>query len=379
MKSRNKTNPKKRIKINFAEQNSINEKGKENYKNESNISTYASNNYSVSINNSNKKKLFLDYTFQENKYKLYNHLHNNENITSKLKAKNYYFELKKTFVLNLEMLLFFYHNKKEEQKENIYEEDNEILKLLNSIRKKEIKRNEIKLLIKQKCTNLIKKHENLYSFYKKYQTQINIYNIKINNKLNGINQLDTYISILKSRFSGVDIYINKLRFISEGKKGLKHSKHKLVNCIQKNNKNLLKIRDDNHNIKKLKSEISELKKDNKLSKRQNKLFKVKNPNINLIRVVEFYIRIIRTISLKNKILKNSINSLCKTLEFLDLNQIKDFTEYKRTRQKSSYEIEFSDLENNYYEENKDNNLEEKKEIIKVNLKNFMDFNKILNI
>ena len=59
MKSRNKTNPKKRIKINFAEQNSIDEKGKESNKNESNISTYASNNYSVSINNSNKKKLFL--------------------------------------------------------------------------------------------------------------------------------------------------------------------------------------------------------------------------------------------------------------------------------------------------------------------------------
>ena len=98
-------------------------------------------------------------------------------------------------------------------------------------------------------------------------------------------------------------------------------------------------------------EILELKKNNKLSRRQNRFFKEKTPNINLIRVVEFYIRIIRDNSLKNKYLKQSINSLCKILEFLDLNQIKDFIEYKRNRHKSTYEIEFSDLENNYYEEN----------------------------
>ena len=67
-----------------------------------------------------------------------------------------------------------------------------------------------------------------------------------------------------------------------------------------------------------------------------------------------------------------MNSLCKTLEFLDLNQIKDFTEYKRTRQKSSYEIEFSDLENNYYEENANNLIEKRGD-------NLMDFSKVLNI
>ena len=108
--------------------------------------------------------------------------------------------------------------------------------------------------------------------------------------------------------------------------------------------------------------------------------KSKKPNINLIRVVEFYLRIIRNLSMRNKSLKNSINSLCKTLEFLDLKQIKDFTEYKRSRQKSSYEIEFSDLENNYYEENKCDNLANNnmQEIVN-NLNNFIDFSKVLNI
>ena len=134
----------------------------------------------------------------------------------------------------------------------------------------------------------------------------------------------------------------------------------------------MRIKKEKENIKKIRTEISELKKDNKLSKRQNRLIKEKIPNINLIRVVEFYIRIIRDISLKNKYLKQSINSLCKTLEFLDLNQIKDFIEYKRNRQKSSYEIEFSDLEKNYYEENINN-------IIKNRGINLMDFSKVLKL
>ena len=60
------------------------------------------------------------------------------------------------------------------------------------------------------------------------------------------------------------------------------------------------------------------------------------------------------------------------MEFLDLNQIKDFIEYKRNRQKSSYEIEFSDLEKNYYEENINN-------IIKNRGINLMDFSKVLKL
>ena len=241
-------------------------------------------------------------------------------------------------------------------------------------------KNEIKLSIKQKCNVLITKYDNLYSEQKKLNNQINIYNIKINNNSSQINQKNLYISMLEERFSYIDIYINKLRFVSEGRKGLKHSRHKLKKCIEKNNKNLLRKRNNNNDIKKIKANISELKKDNKLLKKQSRLMKSKKPNINLIRVVEFYLRIIRNLSMRNKSLKNSINSLCKTLEFLDLKQIKDFTEYKRTRQKSSYEIEFSDLENNYYEENKCDNLANNnmQEIVN-NLNNFIDFSKVLNI
>ena len=356
----------KRNKIRFITTNTYNNETKEENKTQSIESTYASRNDIFSIKKDKNKKLFLDYTFQENKNMLYKK-NNNDKLINIIKANNYYYEIKKTFLLNIDLILYYYKNEKNEDK--IREE---IIKLLNNIKKKESQKNEIILSIKKRCNIIISKNDNLYEYQKKIQNQINIYNIKLTNKLKEIDYLNSYISSLKNRFSYVDIYINNLRFIFEGKEGLKHSKHKLKKCIEKNNNNIMRIKKEKENIKKIRTEMSELKKDNKLSKRQNRLIKEKTPNINLIRVVEFYIRIIRDISLKNKYLKQSINSLCKTLEFLDLNQIKDFIEYKRNRQKSSYEIEFSDLEKNYYEENINN-------IIKNRGINLMDFSKVLKL
>ena len=251
MISRTKTFPKKRNTLNFAKKNLLNENGKENSKNESNISTYDSNHYSLDIKNKKNQKLFLDYTFQENKYKLHNNK-NKEKLIDNTKVKTYYYELKKTFMINLDLLLYYYNSNNLKEKEKNKEETNEILKLLNNIKKKIILKNELKLSIKQKCNSLITKYDNYVLIRKNYQNQINIYNTKINNKLNMINQKNLYISLLSERFSYIDIYINKLRFVSEGRKGLKHSRHKLKKCIEKNDKNLLTIRNNNNDIKKIK-------------------------------------------------------------------------------------------------------------------------------
>ena len=232
-----------------------------------------------------------------------------------------------------------------------------------------------KIQLKKKCNELISKNDYVNNYHKKINNQLNQYNIKIENKIKEIKESNNYISYIKKKFYGVEKYINKLRFNSEGKRGIE-KKNKLKRFIRSNNKYLLNISNYNKNIKKLKENISEIKKDNKLLRSQNKLYKWDKPDINLIRVVEFYIRIIRNISLKNKILKNSIYSLSKTLDFLDLNLISNFNEYKRNRQKSSYEIEFSDLENNYYEENINRNYKDKKE---NNIDKFMDFSEVLDM
>ena len=73
-----------------------------------------------------------------------------------------------------------------------------------------------------------------------------------------------------------------------------------------------------------------------------------------------------------KNLQNSVNSLSKTLEFLDLNKIVNFNEFKRSKQRSSYEIEFSNLEDNDCNDIEEINNKTKK----INM--FMDFNKVLN-
>ena len=161
MISKTKAFPKRRNTLNFAKKNLLNENGKENSKNESNISTYDSNHYSLDIKNKKNQKLFLDYTFQENKYKLHNNK-NKEKLTDNIKVKTYYYELKKTFMLNLDLLLYYYNYNNTEIKEKNKEENNEILKLLNNIKKKIILKNELKLTIKRQCNNLITKYDNFY-------------------------------------------------------------------------------------------------------------------------------------------------------------------------------------------------------------------------
>ena len=184
----------KRNKIKFITTNTYNNETKEENKTQSIESTYASRNDIFSIKKDKNKKLFLDYTFQENKNMLYKK-NNNDKLINIIKAKNYYYEIKKTFLLNIDLILYYYKNEKNEDK--IREE---IIKLLNNIKKKESQKNEIILSIKKRCNILISKNDNLYEYQKKIQNQINIYNIKLTNKLKEIDYLNSYISSLKIDF-----------------------------------------------------------------------------------------------------------------------------------------------------------------------------------
>ena len=335
---------------------------KEKSKTDSTSSTYYSNNFCYTDVN---QSLFLDYAFKGNRNKLYN----NKNINF-IKAKNYNYELEQTFKINLDLLLSYYNkvNNEDKMKE---ENKKEIISLLINIRDKVKQKKETLEFIKQKCNQLISKNDCANSFHKRLDLQINQYNTKLQNKLNEIEESTNYISKIKKRFLGVEKYVNKKRFNSEGKIHTQ-KKSKFKKFLHTNNKYIYKIYKLILDIKKIKENISEIKKDNKLSRIQNKLYKADKPNINLIRVVEFYIRIIRKAALRKKNLQNSVNSLSKTLEFLDLNKIVNFNEFKRNRQRSSYEIEFSNLEDNDCNDNKEINNKTK------NIEMFMDFNKVLN-
>ena len=334
---------------------------KENCKTDSISSTFYSSNYSYTDYD---PSLFLDYTFKGNKNKLYN----KNNLVNKTKANKYKYELEETFKLNLDILFSYYNELNSNGVDNLNNHNKEILILLNNIKNKIQLKNDTKKLIKQKVNELISRNECNNIFHKKLDNQLNQYNIKIENNIKKIQQSNNYILELKERFSDIEKYIKKIRFNSEGRKSIT-KKNKLKKFISSNNKYSLKITNYIKDIDKLKSDISEVKKDNKMERSWNRLCKTDKPDINLIRVVEFYLRIIRNISLRKKKLKNSVESLTKTLQFLDLNQIANLYEYKRNRQKSSYEIEFSDLDESKIEKNIHiNNYE----------RNFMDLNKILN-
>ena len=82
----------KRNKIKFITTNTYNNETKEENKTQSIESTYASRNDIFSIKKDKNKKLFLDYTFQENKNLLYKK-NNNDKLINIIKAKNYYYEI----------------------------------------------------------------------------------------------------------------------------------------------------------------------------------------------------------------------------------------------------------------------------------------------
>ena len=82
----------KRNKIKFITTNTYNNETKEENKTQSIESTYASRNDIFSIKKDKNKKLFLDYTFQENKNMLYKK-NNNDKLINIIKAKNYYYEI----------------------------------------------------------------------------------------------------------------------------------------------------------------------------------------------------------------------------------------------------------------------------------------------
>ena len=95
-----------------------------------------------------------------------------------------------------------------------------------------------------------------------YDTQLN--NIKLAAEMWGsdnkvkLNSISDCVSLTLGYLKDegyVDIYINNLRFIFEGKEGLKHSKHKLKKCIEKNNNNIMRIKKEKENIKKIRTEM----------------------------------------------------------------------------------------------------------------------------
>lgn len=335
---------------------------------------------------------YIDYTFKSNR----NYFSFNKKLRLQ-KLNNYKFELQQTLELNIEILFNFVsanNNLKENKTDSNKKEDKEkeeLIKLVTSIKNKRNLKMDIERKIKKNVNELIKKNDSQNKAHKKIFIQNQKYNNKIQKEMQYIQYCKIYINTIQDNFNSVSKYINYLRFVNNGKKAnLQNNTNFLEKFIKSNDKFHKDAKHKEDEIANIKENITYITKDNKLYKSEKKLCKDKKPDLNLIRVTEFYTRIIRSASERVRILKNSINNLYKTLNFLDLGSIANFNKYStgKSRQKSFYEIEFSKLDlekDDDLDEEIDVNIqkEENEEDSRVKcltdkLGKFMDFDAVLN-
>ena len=276
------------------------------------------------------------------------------------KIRDYNYDLEETLNLNLE-ILFHMDLLKDKEK------DKEIKEIIQKIKTKSLLRNELYKKIKLKKNDLLnkkqafqilldeKKEENLKL---KKQYEDNEDDLKTRKK---------YIKVLSNNFKDVQNFIDNLRIKSGNAEDLS-KKITIQKFIKFNNHYTKEIKLLKSDIKKLKEEIIEIKKVNQLYKEEIKIDRTKSKNKDLIRVMEFFRRIILSLQTKIKVLKNSFDNMTKTLNYLNLGDIVDFHLSKKELSTTHFEINFDEL----------NNMDIDKFNLIEKTNALMDFNSILN-
>lgn len=288
---------------------------------------------------------YLDYAFRIKRNKIYGSSKKDINI-----LLQYDFELQTTLDINLEQL-FNYINKSKKMKE-----ENELINLIKNIQIKMKKRFELKRNIRKTLDNSIKSNDILSRSQKKFEENSAKYSQKENVIINKIDDLETYLRVMKKDFTSLQKYINKQREKNESKKKVKDlTKNNNKSQINYNPKDILSYINENTQyqlcILKLNNEISLIKRDligiridNKLFHEEKKLYKDIKKNKELIKAVQFFRRTNHELFIRIKILRNSYEKLSKILNFLSLKEITNFNTFKINNDVSNYEIEFSRLD-----------------------------------
>ena len=298
---------------------------------------------------------FIDYTFLSHRHLLFG-----KKTKDPKKIRDYNYDLEETLNLNLE-ILFHMDLLKDKEK------DKEIKEIIQKIKTKSLLRNELYKKIKLKKNDLLnkkqafqilldeKKEENLKL---KKQYEDNEDDLKTRKK---------YIKVLSNNFKDVQKYIDNLR-IKEGHAEDLEKKITIQKFIKFNNYYNKEIKLLKSDILKLNKEIDEIKKTNQLYKEETKIDRTKSKNKDLIRVMEFYRRIILAFQTKIRVLRNAFDNMTKTLNYLNLGDIVHFQLSKEELSTTHFEINFDDLNE---KENEKFNLTERANAL-------MNFNYILN-
>lgn len=258
-------------------------------------------------------RTFLDYTFLSHRALI----HSKQTKDPK-KIRDYNYDLEKTLEINLEMLKNLQFNYSPE-------ENNAIKKLIEKIKQKNDKRVKNKQLIKAKKNMLV----NLHQGYEEHSTKIertnDIYENKIMDEQYLITKKAEYIIALKKRFKAIEKHLKYLALNGKFKRKPQQfvpNTFKINEYIALNTKYKLDHEQLSKQLEKIEGQISEIKKENILYKEETVLYRNKTSNMQLIRVVEFYRRIIRALQTKIKILRNSFENMTQTLHYLNLSDSK---------------------------------------------------------
>ena len=260
-----------------------------------------------------RPETFLDYTFLSHRELIYG-----KKTKDPKKIRDYNFDLEKTLELNLDIL------DKMDFKISNPQQAKEIKNLIEKIKANNAKRIATKQKIKEQKNIIVNKKQVLEEMKKKFSENDEIYQNKYNEENDVLKQKNEYIKILNKRFKDVQTYISIIEVRTHQQNPNRPSITKFIkdNINYHKEQKMLDV-----DIQKLKEQISEIKKENQIYKEESLLYRNKNTNLELIRVVEFYRRIIRSLQTKIKILKNAFDNMTKTLNYLNLGDSKKFLFY----------------------------------------------------
>ena len=267
-------------------------------------------------------------------------------------------DLKKTFVLNIDILKKFITSS-----QNPINIDNQIINLLNSL----IERHKTKIKIIEKIREKKSKLliDNQINSEKKRKSEERRFYLmeKIKDNIERINSKEEYMKVLHKKMREVEIYIHKNTFnIKETERRKKYQTFSMFDFIETNNELTRQKKDlnkqlvqtmNNYNIefeenKKLKEEEKNEKEEEK--KKENEQNKIKN-------LTEKYKQKIKIMSLRLNLLKNTYKKVNKKIKILKIGEL-------------------NHLDN---EEEKNENEQSKIQLDTTNMKNsFMDFSTVLN-
>ena len=260
-----------------------------------------------------RPETFLDYTFLSHRELIYG-----KKTKDPKKIRDYNFDLEKTLELNLDIL------DKMDFKISNPQQAKEIKNLIEKIKTNNTKQITTKQKIKEQKNIIVNKKQVLEEMKKKFSENDEIYQNKYNEENDVLKQKNEYIKILNKRFKDVQTYISIIEVRTHQQNPGRPSITKFIkdNINYHKEQKMLDV-----DIQKLKEQISEIKKENQIYKEESLLYRNKNTNRELIRVVEFYRRIIRSLQTKIKILKNAFDNMTKTLNYLNLGDSKKFLFY----------------------------------------------------